>query len=205
MRRSLASGAGPPETGARSRCLASRNAMRRLSRRSRSSVIRIIATAIRTPPTTGAARTMAYLIISPPTISRHVCGPNGLHPAGLGYSVPVVTPCRPTYACPQILPSASYKSRNHCSSKLSDGARGGTFMYWAMVYLVELAGAAIHELHPERRLPRPRRSRDQEDVPPRNAAEQNVVEPLDSCFHQVCFRHEAPPASMGLIERALRI
>src|SRR5256886_7787212 len=81
MRRSLASGAGPPETGARSRCLASRNAMRRLSRRSRSSVIRIIATAIRTPPTTGAARTMAYLIISPPTISRHVCGPNGL-PAG---------------------------------------------------------------------------------------------------------------------------
>src|SRR5437870_11329548 len=81
MRRSLASGAGPPETGARSRCLASRNAMRRLSRRSRSSVIRIIATAIRTPPTTGAARTMAYLIISPPTISRHDCGPNGL-PAG---------------------------------------------------------------------------------------------------------------------------
>src|SRR5437867_4099332 len=47
MRRSLASGAGPPETGARSRCLASRNAMRRLSRRSRSSVIRIIATAIK--------------------------------------------------------------------------------------------------------------------------------------------------------------
>src|SRR5947209_19780731 len=80
-------------------------------------------------------------------------------------SVPVVTPCRPTYACPQILPSASYKSRNHCSSKLSDGARGGTFMYWAMVYLVELAGAAIHELDPERRLPRPRRSRDQDDVP----------------------------------------
>src|SRR2546430_11201290 len=99
-----------------------------------------------------AARTMAYLIISPPTISRHVCGPNGLPPAGLGYSVPVVTPCRPTYACPQILPSASYKSRNHCFSKLSDGARGGTFMYWAMVYLVELAGAAIHELDPERRL-----------------------------------------------------
>src|SRR2546427_9116222 len=186
MRRSLASGAGPPETGARSRCRASRNAMRRLSRRSRSSVIRIIATAIRTPPTTGAARTMAYLIISPPTISRHVCGPNWL-PAGgswlLGTGRYAV--CRPIYACPQILPSASYKSRNHCSSKLSDGARGWTFMYWAMVYLVELAGAAIHELDPQRRLPPPRRSRDQDDVPPRNAAEQNVVEPLDSCLYQV--------------------
>src|SRR5207249_1561536 len=107
MRRSLASGAGPPEIGARSRCLASRNAMRRLSRRSRSSVIRIIATAIRTPPTTGAARTMAYLIISPPTISRHVCGPNGL-PAGgswlLGtgrYAVPRVG--RPSIAPEKLL------------------------------------------------------------------------------------------------------
>src|SRR6266566_99306 len=185
MRRSLASGAGPPETGARSRCLASRNAMRRLSRRSRSSVIRIIARAIRTPPTTGAARTMAYLIISPLRFLATSVALTGFRPAGLGYSAPVVTPCRPTYACPQILPSASYKSRNHCSSKLSGGARGWTFMYWAMVYLVELAGAAIHELDPERRLPRPRRSRDQDDVPPRNAAEQNVVEPLDSCLHQV--------------------
>src|SRR2546422_10996732 len=184
MRRSLASGAGPPETGARSRCLASRNAMRRLSRRSRSSVIRIIATAIRTPPPTAAARTMAYLIISPPTISRHVCGPNGLPPAGLGYSVPVVTPCRPTYACPQILPSASYKSRNHCSSKLSDGARGGTFMYWAMVYLVELAGAAIHEIDPQRRLPPPPPSPDPDDVSPRKGAQQKVVEPPYSCLHQ---------------------
>src|SRR5438034_10066499 len=51
--------------------------------------------------------------------------------------------------------------------------------------LVELAGATIHELDPERRLPRTRASRADDDVPPRNAAEKDFVEPLDSCLDQV--------------------
>src|SRR5947209_7409171 len=51
--------------------------------------------------------------------------------------------------------------------------------------LVELAGATMHELDPERRLPRPGGSREEDDVPPRNAAEQDFVEPLDSCLDQV--------------------
>ena len=41
------------------------------------------------------------------------------------------------------------------------------------------------KLDPERRLPRHRRSRDQDDVPPRNATKQNLVEPPDSCLHRV--------------------
>src|SRR5256886_15760856 len=50
-------------------------------------------------------------------------------------------------------------------------------------------------------LPTPRRSRDQDDVPPRNAAEENFVEPLDPCLLQVRFRHAAPPA----LERSRRV
>ena len=61
--------------------------------------------------------------------------------------------------------------------------------------LVELAGAAIHELDAEGRLPRSRRSRDQDDVPPRNTAKENSVEPFDSCLDQIGFRHEVPLAS----------
>src|SRR2546426_7305935 len=67
--------------------------------------------------------------------------------------------------------------------------------------LVELAGATIHELDPERRLPRPGGSREEDDVPPRNAAEKDFVEPLDSCLDQVRFRHMAPRASSGLLDR----
>ena len=71
--------------------------------------------------------------------------------------------------------------------------------------LVELAGAAIHELDPECRFSRPGRSRDQDGVPPREAAEKNLVEPVDSCFHHVCFRHKAPLTSMGHLERSRRV
>src|SRR5206468_11267161 len=46
--------------------------------------------------------------------------------------------------------------------------------------LVELAGAAIHELDPECRFSRPGRSRHQDGVPPRDTAEKNLVEPVDS-------------------------
>ena len=58
--------------------------------------------------------------------------------------------------------------------------------------LVELAGPAIHELDPERRLSRSRRTRDQDDVPSRKPAEKNFVEPFDPCLDEIWFRHEAP-------------
>ena len=71
---------------------------------------------------------------------------------------------------------------------------GGDFEQDDHARLVELARTAIHELDPERGLARPRRARHHDDVPARNAAEKNVVEPFDPCLDEVGLRHQVPPA-----------